>query len=386
MARDMLLIPLGGNGGGGEQGAQGVQGPRGFQGYDGFQGPAGAGSQGIQGIVGFQGYAGEQGAVGMQGYTGSQGTVGIQGFKGEDGLQGEVGFQGTAGEQGATGLQGAAGLQGYYGFQGVQGLQGPAGTGGSTRLDVSQLSQVELVSFYSNYATEMATKELYWGVYPITAVNDYVYSVQGTPVTFRALTYKLEATFSAAGNPLVNTDMQLIAPDGTVWAQTGNSVELASYLALQGKQDTLTAGEGISIQGTTISATGGGGSNQWFGTQAEFEALQSVDQDTDYFISDPIDYSEIANTPTVPTKISELPNDEGYVTDKEMKNYINERKIMHIVNSHNWYGTQAEYESLQTLNPDTNYHIEGDEVTLQMTFTFTDSTQGVYDVFVKPTV
>ena len=69
-----------------------------------------------------------------------------------------------------------------------------------------------------------------------------------------------------------------------------------------------------------------------------------------------------------------------------MKNYINERKIMHIVNSHNWYGTQAEYESLQTLNPDTNYHIEGDEVSLQMTFTFTDSTQAVYDIYIKPTV
>ena len=96
------------------------------------------------------------------------------------------------------------------------------------------------MNFYTNYATEMATKDLYWGVYPITAVNDYVYSVQGTPVTFRALTYNLEATFSAAGNPLVNTDMQLIAPDGTVWAQTGNSVELASYTALQDKQDVLT--------------------------------------------------------------------------------------------------------------------------------------------------
>ena len=133
---------------------------------------------------------------------------------------------------------------------------------------------------------------------------------------------------------------------------------------LQGKQDTLTAGEGISIQGTTISATGGGG-NAWYGTQAEFEALQSVDTNTDYFISDPIDYSEIANTPiipTMPTKMSQLANDEGFVTHHEMDNYVNATKIMKIVNAHNWYGTQAEYEALQTLNPDTNYHIEGDEV------------------------
>lgn len=138
--------------------------------------------------------------------------------------------------------------------------------------------------------------------------------------------------------------------------------------------------------------TGGGGSgssdnnNAWHGTQAEFDALENKDLNTDYFISDQLTWDEIADKPNVPTKISELPNDKGYVSDKEMKNYINERKIMRIVNSHNWYGTQAEYEALETLDPDTNYHIEGDEVSLQMTFTFTDSTQAVYDVFVKPTV
>lgn len=120
------------------------------------------------------------------------------------------------------------------------GIQGPAGSGGSSRLDVSQLSQAELAEFYQNYATEMASKELFWGPYPITSVRDYVYPVQGTPVTFRALTYRLEATFSSGGNPLVNTDMQLVAPDGTVWTQTGMSVELAPYNALQDKQDVLT--------------------------------------------------------------------------------------------------------------------------------------------------
>lgn len=159
----------------------------------------------------------------------------MQGTAGTDGTDGVKGEQGTQGVQGSSGVQG---VQGTFGFQGIQ---GPAGSGGdSSRLDVSQLSQAELVSFYSNYATEMASKELFWGPYPITSVRDYVYPVQGTPVTFRALTYRLEATFSSGGNPLVNTDMQLVAPDGTVWTQTGMSVELAPYNALQDKQDVLT--------------------------------------------------------------------------------------------------------------------------------------------------
>ena len=160
------------------------------------------------------------------------------GSQGTQGVQGKQGKQGTFGYQGVQGTFGFQGIQGTFGFQGIQ---GPAGSGGgSSRLDVSQLSQAELVSFYSNYATEMASKELFWGPYPITSVRDYVYPVQDTPVTFRALTYRLEATFSSGGNPLVNTDMQLIAPDGTVWTQTGMSVELAPYNALQGKQDLLT--------------------------------------------------------------------------------------------------------------------------------------------------
>lgn len=403
MAKDLFFIPLGGEGGGGggaqgprgfqgstgAQGIMGYQGLQGLQGYWGAQGTAGqSGLQGLQGIMGQDGSQGTAGQDGLQGYVGLQGPMGLQGFIGiqgpaggggsssikrvedmssaelgelvedftaytsshavycggkpivgiqffegtwylcavpyayrdyysgqdlieydifvvryesgvyiyddstpviggvdltlyqhrltagsgitiEDqfdelgwwiqtvvsatgggGAQGIQGIQGNRGYQGTSGTNGLQGLQGYYGHQGTagqdglqgpMGLQGPAGGGGgSDRLDVSQLSQLELVNFYTNYATEMATKDLYWGVYPITAVNDYVYSVQGTPVTFRALTYRLEATFSSAGNPLVNTDLQLIAPDGTVWAQTGNSVELASYTALQNKQDVLT--------------------------------------------------------------------------------------------------------------------------------------------------
>lgn len=370
MAKDLFFVPLGGEGGGGE----GAQGPRGFQGATGAQG-----LQGLQGFVGFQGVAGLQGSAGLQG------TAGRDGSQGTSGLQGSVGSQGTAGRDGS---QGTTGLQGFTGLQGLMGIQGPAGSGGgSSRLDVSQMSQAELAAFYQNYVTEMVTKDLYWGVFPITSIQTY--EVQGTNCL--AMTYQLEAVLdTATGEPVVRTTVAVLAPNGVIVANEPVTKSLLSKgtveTLLQGKQDTLTAGEGISIQGTTISATGGGGAKQWFGTQAQFEALQEVDMDTDYFVSDPIDYSEIAGKPTIPTKISELPNDEGYVTDKEMKNYINERKIMHIVNSHNWYGTQAEYEALQTLNPDTNYHIEGDEVSLQMTFTFTDSTQAVYDVFVKPTV
>ena len=399
MAKDLFLIPLGGSGGGGERGYQGVQGAVGAQGATGLQGADGVGYQGVQGEKGesiqgwrgFQGVAGLNGIDGLQGERGEsiQGADGAQGAKGES-IQGSKGFQGIAGES----VQGATGAQGTTGFQGIMGIQGPAGGGGgSTRYDISTKSQAELADFYQNWETVMASNNVYVGIYPVTSVIPE-YTVQG----YTALLLEYNTSFAletdaTTQTPVVKGDVgaYYILPNG-MGGTYGTDVTMPSKNYVDAvantKQDTLTAGEGISIQGTTISATGGGG-NAWYGTQAEFEALQSVDTNTDYFISDPIDYSEIANTPiipTMPTKMSQLANDEGFVTHHEMDNYVNATKIMKIVNAHNWYGTQAEYEALQTLNPDTNYHIEGDEVSLQMTFTFTDSTQAVYDVFVRPTV
>ena len=416
----LTFIPLGGNGGGGERGYQGVQGAVGATGSQGIQGADGVGYQGVQGAAGlngrdgFQGTAGLNGTDGFQGASGFQGTAGLNGINGEQGVQGATGasIQGLQGEKGSDGIQGGRGLQGEKGesiqgatgsqgttgFQGTMGIQGPAG-GGSTRYDLSTKSQAELADFYANWETVMASNDVYFGVYPVVSVNPAYtqMDIGGMTVDVMLVEYNLQLGFVDEMPNIVSgkAGAWYILPNGMGGDYTADMLFASkTYVdnGLQGKQDTLTAGEGISIQGTTISATGGGGSNQWFGTQAQFEALQSADTNTDYFISDPIDWSEITNTPTIPTmptKVSQLANDEGFVTHHEMDNYVNATKIMHIVNSHNWYGTQAEYDTLQGLqqiNPDTNYFIEGDEVSLQMTFTFTDSTQAVYDVFVRPTV
>ena len=330
-----------------------------------------------------------QGIQGIKGTDGTNGLQGIQGVKGSDGINGAQGIQGIRGDDGKNGNDG---------LQGIQGIQGVSG-GGSTRYDISTKSQAELAEFYQNWQTIMASNDVYFGVYPVVSVNPAYtqMDIGGMTVDVMLVEYNLQLGFVDEMPNIVSgkAGAWYILPNGMGGDYTADMLFASkTYVdnGLQGKQDTLTAGEGISIQGTTISATGGGGSNQWFGTQAQFEALQSADTNTDYFISDPIDWSEITNTPTIPTmptKVSQLANDEGFVTHHEMDNYVNATKIMHIVNSHNWYGTQAEYDTLQGLqqiNPDTNYFIEGDEVSLQMTFTFTDSTQAVYDVFVRPTV
>lgn len=134
---------------------------------------------------------------------------------------------------------------------------------------------------------------------------------------------------------------------------------------------------------------GGGGGNAWYGTEAEFSALgTNIDTETDYYISDEIDWTEITNRPTVPTKTSELTND-SYFTTKPYVDYAikhpDEKAIMKIVNDHNVYLTQAEYDQLGTnVDPDTNYHIEGDEQTVTLVFTLDSIGTVAYDVYVSP--
>lgn len=137
---------------------------------------------------------------------------------------------------------------------------------------------------------------------------------------------------------------------------------------LQGKQDTLTAGEGISIQGNTISTTGGGG-NAWYGSQAEFDALENPSADVDYFISDQIKWDEIKEKPDMDNYTTKTyVDDADTVLDTKIASKISGQFI-----------TQEQFQSI-TPKEGENYFIEGNTVELQ--FTFTDSTQATYNVVV----
>ncbi len=58
-----------------------------------------------------------------------------------------------------------------------------------------------------------------------------------------------------------------------------------------------------------LTGGGGGGTNEWYGTQAQFDALGTYDADTDYYIIDQIKYSEIQGTPDL----------SSYATKTEMQ-------------------------------------------------------------------
>ena len=123
----------------GEPGPQGEKGQKGDKGdpftYEDFTpeqlsaltGPQGPqGPKGDTGDTGPQGEKGDTGETGPQGPKGEPGDIGPQGPKGD---QGEPGPQGPKGETGQTGPQGPKGETGETGPQGPKGDKGDTGTG-----------------------------------------------------------------------------------------------------------------------------------------------------------------------------------------------------------------------------------------------------------------
>ena len=306
-----------------------------------------------------------QGIQGIKGTDGTNGLQGIQGVKGSDGINGAQGIQGIRGDDGKNGNDG---------LQGIQGIQGVSG-GGSTRYDISTKSQAELADFYQNWQTIMASNDVYFGVYPVVSVNPAYtqMDIGGMTVDVMLVEYNLQLGF-------VNDMPNIVSGKAGAWYILPNGMG-GDYTAemlfaskdyvdngLQGKQDTLTAGEGISIQGTTISATGGGG-NAWYGTQAEFDALQSPSAGVDYFISGEIKWVDINGRPDMsnyPTKT--------YVDNVDLS--LDEKITSKISGK---FLTQEQFQSI-TPKEGENYFIEGNTVALQ--FTFTDNTVATYNMVI----
>lgn len=134
------------------------------------------------------------------------------------------------------------------------------------------------------------------------------------------------------------------------------------------KQDQLTAGDNITIVDNVISAQGGGGGNAWYGTQAQFDALGTYDEDTDYFISDKPEWTEIKHRPNMSLYATS--------TSVDAKDAVLNTKINGKLATPQFM-TQAEFDAITPVEGE-NYMIENE--TVAITFTFSDDTTATYYV------
>ena len=93
---------------------------------------------------------------------------------------------------------------------------------------------------------------------------------------------------------------------------------------------------------------GGAEESEWFGTQAEFDALGEYNEETIYHINN-LEYKELQNKPFIPRKTSDLVNNVDFTMKRDVKVMMNQRE---------WYGTQAQFDAIENPDPDVIYHIE----------------------------
>ena len=265
-------------------------------------------------------------------------------------------------------------------------------SGFRTVVEINDMTQAELLDFYTNYATRL-TENTY-------VMNGYTFSIKSvTNQHGTVLVLESNARYFPNGNTVdVTVDLLYVFANGQTQAYSDvtYNVPLSSGLAtvatsgsyndLSNKPAIPTVNDAtITLQddgGTTIDSftlnqssnktitIPSGGGSQWFGTQAQFEALGTYDEDTDYYISDKLDYNtDLKNKPDLsvyPTK-----------TEVNTKNLQQDFEIAGKLSGH--FMTQAEFDQITPLEGQ-NYFIEGN--TVEMVVTFTDQTTATYNVVV----
>lgn len=331
----------------GPQGPAGPQGPQGTQGIQGTQGPQGEqGPQGTQGTPGTNGqdgitpHIGENGnwfigdidtGVHAQGPQGEQGTQGIQGTQGPQGEQGTAGTPGTNGQDGITphidettkhwmigstdtgvvaeGQQGPAGPQGPQGTQGIQGTQGPQGTPGSDGI-TPHIDSTTGNWFIGSTDTGVHAEgpQGPQGTQGIQGTQgpQGEQGTAGTPGTNGqdGITPHIDST---TGNWFIgstDTGVHAQGPQGEQGTQgtqgTAGSDGITPHIDnntnhwMIGSTDTGVNATGPQGPQGTQGTQGPQGETAWVGTQQEYDALSSHEQNKLYCVTDgsPIDQEQ----------------------------------------------------------------------------------------------
>lgn len=161
---------------------------------------------------------------------------------------------------------------------------------------------------------------------------------------------------------------------------TNDSGFLTEHQPLKTINNESIVGEGnIEIEVGSVT-------NDWFGTKEMFEAIpeNEIDDNTNYYISDNLDYSQIDNTPFIPSRTSEILNDSDFTTNETLQLSIYNLKKS--IEESIVFCTQEEYEEMSqagTLKEDTKYIIQGTQNKIEMVVTFEDNTTATYNVYVE---
>lgn len=186
-----------------------------------------------------------------KGDTGATGAQGPQGERGIQGPEGPKGDRGSEGPQGPRGLQGPKGDAGPQGIQGPVGPQGPQGERGiSATITVG--STTTLPSGSDATVTNVGSSSAARFNFGIPKGDKGDTGDTGAPGRDGAIQYTAGTGIEITDSNVIQATGAAVATWGGITGTLSDQTDLKN--ALDAKQNTLTAGDGITISSDTISA------------------------------------------------------------------------------------------------------------------------------------
>ncbi len=263
----------------------------------------------VNGKIKYSGDVGPRGPIGPQGIQGPKGETGNAGPQGEKGEKGDVGATGPRGEKGETGSQGLPGEQGKQGEKGDKGDKGEQGNDGiSPIVTVSKSGKITTIEITDKDGTKATTiKDGEDGkTYDDTEIREEIESkvskLEGKGLSTNDYTDD-ERQNNASNTTARHTHTNKSVLDGTTASYTQEEkaklAGLNNYTLPIATSNTLggvKAGENVNIEADgTLNVTAGGEISNaentniqiaqiWVGTQAQYDAITTLDANTEYNI------------------------------------------------------------------------------------------------------
>lgn len=229
----------------------------------------------VNGEIKYSGDVGPKGPVGPEGKRGPQGEKGDIGPAGPQGPKGETGSVGPQGPEGKRGLQGLTGERGPQGEKGDTGSPGADGI--SPTVSVSKSGKITTIEITDKDGTKTIT------------IKD---GEDGKTYDDTEIRGEIEAKVSKVEGKGLSTNDYTEEEKAKLAGLNNYTLPVATSNTLGG----VKAGENVNIGADgTLSVTGGGEISNaentniqvlkiWVGTQAQYDAITTLDANTEYNI------------------------------------------------------------------------------------------------------
>ena len=206
-----------------------------------------------------------------------------------------------------------------------------------------EIPETDLTNYYTKEETETKIEEAVEGIeFPTTDLSDY-YTKEETETKIEEAVEGIEFPTTDLSNYYTKEET-----DSLIEVNTPDVYDSKITIQQGTKTQTFTLNQD---KDALIELDAGGEETaNWYGTEQQWASLprEQYQDNTTYYISE-LSYNELKNKPLIPNKTSQLNNDRGFTTKEKVKDIISKTE---------WFGTQEEFDALESYNPNVIYYVE----------------------------